>query len=148
MGDGENEYIVKLTQIERYNFRVDFGLPGVGPLTGDEDPPLGKNAGPDPSRMLAASVAQCTLSSLLFCMEKSRANVDGLSATAKVRFGRNEEKRLRITGIDLIVDAHVPEEEKHKIERCLPIFQDFCTVTQSVKSGIPVSVDLRVNEKE
>jgi len=147
MSEDESEFEVKLTQIEGYSFKIDFGLSGVAPLIGDEEPPLGKNAGPDPSRLLGAAIAQCTLSSLLFCMQKSRAEVIGLKATARVRFGRNEKKRLRITGIDMKIDADASESDISKLERCLPIFQDFCTVSQSVKAGIPITVEF-VSEKE
>ena len=146
MSEDESEFEVRLTQIEGHSFKIDFGLDGVAPLIGDEDPPLGKNTGPDPSRLLGAAVAQCTLSSLLFCMQKSRADVRGLTATARLRFGRNEEKRLRITGIDLRIDVNASESERSKLERCLPIFQDFCTVSQSVKAGIPVTIEMMSEE--
>jgi len=142
MSKDESEFEVRLTQIEGYSFMIDFGLNGVAPLIGDEDPPLGNNTGPDPSRLLGAAVAQCTLSSLLFCMQKSRAELRGLNATAIVRFGRNEKNRLRITGIDLKIDADISKSERSKLERCLPIFQDFCTVSQSVKTGIPVTIEM------
>jgi uncharacterized OsmC-like protein len=146
MSEDESEFEVRLTQIEGYSFKIDFGLDGVASLIGDEDPPLGRNAGPDPSRLLGAAIAQCTLSSLLFCMQKSRANVRGLNATARLRFGRNEKKRLRITGVDLKIGAGASESDRSKLERCLPIFQDFCTVSQSVEAGIPITVEI-VNDK-
>ena len=142
MSEDESEFEVRLTQIEGYSFKIDFGLNGVAPLIGDEDPPLGKNAGPDPSRLLGAAIAQCALSSLLFCMQKSRADLRGLKAIARLRFGRNEKKRLRITGIDLMIDADASESDRSKLERCLPIFQEFCTVSQSVKAGIPIKIEL------
>jgi uncharacterized OsmC-like protein len=147
MSEDESEFEVKLTQIEGYCFKIDFGLNGVAPLIGDEDPPLGKNAGPDPSRLLGAAIAQCTLSSLLFCMQKSRADLRGLKATARLSFGRNEDKRLRITGIKLLIDADASEFDRSKLERCLPIFQNFCTVSQSVKAGIPITIEL-MSEKQ
>ncbi|HUW43228.1 MAG TPA: OsmC family protein, partial [Thermoplasmata archaeon] len=125
MSDDESEVEVRLSRIEDYSFKIDFGLNGVAPLIGDEDPPLGKNAGPDPSRLLGAAIAQCTLSSLLFCMQRSRADVTELKAIAKLRFGRNEKKRIRITGIELRIEANASESDRSKLERCLPIFQDF-----------------------
>ncbi len=146
MSEDESEFEVRLTQIEGYSFKIDFGLEGVAPLVGDEDPPLGRNAGPDPSRLLGAAIAQCTLSSLLFCMQKSRGEVKGLKAIVTLRFGRNEKKRLRITGIDLKIDAEASESDRSKLERCLPIFQDFCTVSQSVEAGIPITIEI-MNEK-
>jgi uncharacterized OsmC-like protein len=143
MSDEEKEYGISLRRLEGYKFEVDFGPDFSSKILLDGDPPLGSNEGPDPSRLLAASVTHCMLSSLLFCMQKSRANVGGIEATAKVRFGRDENRRLRVAGISISASVSVPEGEKSKLERCLPIFQDFCTVSQSVKKGIPISTEIK-----
>lgn len=123
---------------------MDFGLEGIPKLVVDEDPPAGKNGGPDPSRLLAASIAHCRLSSLLFCLEKSRAKVNDLSSSVKVRFGRDENKRLRVISIDSVIEADVPESERTKFERCVPLYEQFCTVSESVKKGIPITTEVRL----
>jgi len=136
---------VELQQQEKYRFIVDFGLPKAHPLEVDEDPPLGNNSGPDPSRLLAAAAAHCMASSLLFCLEKSRIDVKGLNVRAKAYFGRNEDKRLRIARIELRLNVEIPENEKANIERCRTIFEKYCTISQSIKSGIPIDVMIDVN---
>ncbi len=140
MNEGEDAVEIKLTQIEGYRFNIDFGFEGMRPMEGDEDPPLGKNLGPDPSRLLGAAVGQCLLSSLLFCMQKSRSEVRNLSAVAKVHFGRNEEKRLRVMKIDVGIKVDLPDSDVSKLERCSPLFEKFCTVSQSVMAGIPIDI--------
>ena len=52
------QFSFTLEQQEDFAFliRFDKDLP---PLLADEPPPLGKDAGPNPSRLLAASVANC-----------------------------------------------------------------------------------------
>jgi len=144
MTDNQQKVTVRLKQQERYRFSVDFGFEDVGEFLVDEDPPLGKAEGPDPSRLLGAAIAHCMLSSLLYCLDKSRSKVDNLEATANVNFGRNEENRLRINSIDLDIRAKVPDTEISKIERCKGIFDKFCTVSQSVQKGIPIKFDLNV----
>lgn len=148
MSDGEKEFLIKVVRLDGYRFEIDFGLDGAERLLMDEDPPHGHNEGPDPSRLLAASIAHCTLSSLLFCMEKSRATVKSIEATAKIKFGRDENKRQRITGVEMIARISVPDSDKAKLERCLPIFRDYCTVTESVKRGIPVSTEIKLVEED
>jgi len=148
MNGDEKEYVIKITRLDGYRFEIDFGIDNADDLIVDEDPPHGRNEGPDPSRLLAASITHCTLSSLLFCMEKSRAKVKSLSATTKVRFGRDENKRLRITGVDMLAYVSVPEGDKAKLDRCLPIFRDFCTVTESVKRGIPITSEIKLFEED
>ncbi|MDH4122967.1 MAG: OsmC family protein [Thermoplasmata archaeon] len=148
MSEDDLNVEVRLSQIDNYKFLVDFGLPNVDKLKVDEDPPLGKGEGADPSRLLGAAISQCMLSSLLFCIQKSRARVDKLESVATLHFGRDEDKRLRIIKVDLKITANVPESEKTKIERCLPIFDKFCTVSQSVRKGIPVDLEVKLSKTE
>ncbi|MEM2839429.1 MAG: OsmC family protein [Thermoplasmata archaeon] len=136
---------IELRQQEKYRFLVDFGLPKARPLEVDEDPPLGGNSGPDPSRLLAAAAAHCMASSLLFCLEKSRIDVRDLNVIAKAYFGRNEENRLRITRIELQLNVKVPDSEKASAERCKTIFDKYCTVSQSIKRGIPIDFKIDFN---
>lgn len=141
----ETSVSIELRQQEKYRFLVDFGLQKAPPLEVDEDPPLGGNNGPDPSRLLAAATAQCMASSLLFCLEKSRIEVKDLNVRAKAYFGRNEEKRLRITRIELKLNVEVPNNEKANVERCKTIFDKYCTVSQSIKRGIPIDFTIDFN---
>jgi len=144
MSGEEKDYAIKIKRLEGYRFEVDFGPEVRGKIVVDEDPPLGMNEGPDPSRLLAASIAHCTLSSLLFCMQKSKATINGLEAETRIRFGRDADRRLRIAGISIVANVSIPEGEKARLERCLPIFQDYCTVTQSVKKGIPITTEIKL----
>jgi len=148
MTETEKEYSINIRRIESYKFEIDFNLEKADKIIVDEDPPQGNNEGGDPSRMLAASIAHCTMSSLLFCMEKSRATVGEMSAKAKVAFGRDENKRLRITDIRLDIDVKVPDADIPKLQRCIPIFEDFCTVTQSVKKGINIKTEIKFNREK
>jgi uncharacterized OsmC-like protein len=130
---------VQLERIEGYRFRADFGEP-VPPLELDETPPLGTNAGPSPSRLLVAAVADCLSASLVFCLSKSRIEVGTLRATATGTFVRNEQKRLRMGRIDVVLVPELPGAEPGSVEKCLGMFEDFCVVTASVRKGLPVGV--------
>jgi len=140
MTDETREFEISVEREKGYQFRVDFGLENVKDLLVDEDPPLGEGLGPDSSRLLAAAVSQCMMSSLLFCLQKSRAETQGMKANTRMSFKRNQEGRLRIRGIDISIEISV--EEESKFERCQSIFENFCTVTQSIKNGIPVKARL------
>jgi len=148
MSGEEKEYLVKVTRLGGYKFEIDFGLSNADKIIVDEDPPLGNNEGGDPSRLLAASMAHCTMSSLLFCMQKSRAEVDEMNGTARIKFGRDERKRLRIVGMELMIVVKVSQSDRAKLQRCIPLFQDFCTVTKSVERGIPVTTEIKFMDEE
>lgn len=61
-------FSVKLELLENYIFKVDFG--DFGDILTDEPAPLGNGEGPNPSRLIAAGVANCLCASLLFALRK------------------------------------------------------------------------------
>ena len=141
-GDGhEGGFTLELEQIEDYRFRVVFDLEGVDDLITDEPAPLGAGTGPNPSRMLAVAVANCLSASLLFCLQKSRVEGARVRASVATSMERNERRRLRIGGFDVRIEVSGVTDEA-RLERCLGLFEDFCVVTESVRNGVPVNVEV------
>jgi uncharacterized OsmC-like protein len=133
---------VALTLRDGYAFTVDFA-PGEGPpLVVDELPPLGQANGPNPARLLAAAVGSCLSASLLYCLRKSRVEVAALRTTVESTIVRNERGRLRIGGLRVRLAPDVTPEQRERMGRCLDLFQDFCIVTESVRDGIVVDVEV------
>ena len=131
-----------MTQEAGYRFRVRFDHEGMPDLITDESPPLGEGKGPNPSRLLATAVGNCLAASLLFCLGKARLSVEGLEAEVLTEFTRNEAGRLRIGGMKVRLLPKWTEETATKAQRCLQIFEDFCVVTQAVRQGVPVEVQV------
>jgi organic hydroperoxide reductase OsmC/OhrA len=136
----EHHFDVSLKLDHGYQFRADFGLPGVAQVTLDEVAPLGDGAGPNPARLLAAAVANCLASSLLFCLRKARIEVSGMAASAAGTMAQNEKGRLRVTAINVTLTPRVAEGDIPRMNRCLEIFEDFCPVTAAVRKGVDVRV--------
>jgi uncharacterized OsmC-like protein len=111
-------------------------------LVVDEAEPIGCDDGPNPSGLLAAAVGHCTSSSLIYCLSKARIQVKDLETTVKTKFARNEEGRWRVAGIDVSLRLEIDEKDKKRAPTCLKIFEDYCTVTQSVRKGIPVHIEV------
>lgn len=133
---------VTITRQDKYRFVVDFG-PGLAPAVADEPAPLGDGAGPSPTQMLAAAVANCLSATLVFAHGRFKEDPGRLTATATCEIGRNEKNRLRVTGITVAITLGEPPESLAHLDRALAQFEDFCTVTQSVRAGIPVAVTVR-----
>lgn len=125
-----------------YRFRVRFDREGMPDLITDESPPLGDGQGPNPSRLLATAVGNCLAASFLFCAGKARLSLDGLEAEVLTEFTRNEAGRLRIGGIKVRLLPKWTDEVAARAERCLQVFEDFCVVTQAVRHGVPVEVQV------
>jgi uncharacterized OsmC-like protein len=137
------QFSVTIDQIQDYQFRVTFDEQPYGELMLDEAPPVGKNTGPNPSRLLAAALGDCLCASFLFAARKARANVRGIRASVKVWNKRNEQGRLRIGRMQVEIEPKYDPEDAAKIERSAALFEDFCVVTQSVRKGIEISVVVR-----
>jgi uncharacterized OsmC-like protein len=140
MGEIVHEFSVSIEREQGYQFRTRFDKPHYPPLLTDEPPPLGKDAAPNPSRILAAAVGNCLAASLLFCATRKGVAVGAIHADVKVEIARNENKRLRIAGIKVRLSPEVDPAAREKAKECLALFEDFCTVTASIRDGIPVEV--------
>jgi len=147
----ETVHRVTLRHVRDFEFSATFE--GVSPerqVLLDERPPLGEGRGPNPSSLLAAAVGNCLAASLLFCLKKSRADITGVDASAEVHISKNEAGRLRISHIDVDVtpefDHVVSADEASRLARCGTLFEEFCTVTQSIRQGIVVNVRVGVPE--
>lgn len=137
------EFTITLTQQEDYAFRIAFDETAIPAILTDEPPPLGSNAGPNPSRLLVTAVANCLAASLLFSLRKFKNTPATITARAKARLGRNEAKRLRVEHIDVAIDLPEAADTYEHLERLLSQFENFCVVTESVRSGIAVDVSVR-----
>lgn len=132
---------LRLTQRHDYQFDNHFGA-GIADLAGDEPPPLGQGAGPSPMQLLGAAVGNCLASSLLFALRKYKQSPEPISGEISVEIGRNAEKRLRVTAMAVKLTLGVPASSLQHLERALASFEDFCTVTGSVRQAFPVAVSV------
>lgn len=132
---------VRLEQRRDYQIENHFGG-GVAVLLGDEPPPLGQGAGPEPVQLLAAAVGNCLMASLLFALRKYKQQPEPLRAEVSAEVGRNPQGRLRVLSLAARLTLGVPVEALDHMERVLTQFESFCTVTESVRQGIPVTVEV------
>ncbi|TXM68524.1 OsmC family protein [Methylobacterium sp. WL12] len=133
---------ITITQVGDYVFSVDFSK-ALPALRVDEAEPIGGGTGPNPEQLLIAGVANCLCASLVFALGKFRQDGGGVSAEATCRIGRNDDERLRIVGVDVRITLGATAADMPRIDRVLDQFQRFCTVSESVKLGIPIAVSVR-----
>jgi uncharacterized OsmC-like protein len=141
MGEQQTHHVtVRLSH--GFEFIAEFDdVPDAPPLLLDEPKPLSGNRAPNAAALLGAAVGNCLAASLTFCLRRARVDVEGLTARVTTHVSRNERGRHRITGIDVELDPVFGENTR--IAGCEGLFEDFCTVTASVKHGIPVHVSLK-----
>lgn len=130
---------VSLQQQADYRFEIRFGSE-IPLLVADEPAPLGKGEGPSPAQLLCASVGNCLSDSLLFALRKFKQAPEPLRCEVQAEVGRNPQGRLRILGIHASIHLGVAASSLQHLDRALAQFEEFCTVTQSVRQAIPVRV--------
>jgi organic hydroperoxide reductase OsmC/OhrA len=132
---------VNLRLVTKYRVTAEFpDVDGTPSLLFDEGPPVGDGRGPNAAMVLGAAIGDCLSATLMNCLIRAHVEVEALTATVVTRVARNQAGRYRISGIEVELCPTVPPGERAGLERCQAIFQDYCTVTESVREGIPVTV--------
>ena len=143
---------IKLDEFEsQMIFKCDLGSMKVKDCYIDEEHHKEVDMmGPNPSRMLALGVLGCLSASFIFCLQKKNFRVDDFAAEAEVSIARNERGFLRINRIDVNIEPKIEDPEVLKrAKQCLKstkdnisFFEQYCIVTQSVRAGINVNVNI------
>lgn len=137
----EKTITIELTQRHDYRFDIHFGN-DIPQVTTDEPAPLGTGMGPSPVQLLCAAVGNCLSDSLLFALRKFKQAPDPLRTTVLANVGRNAEGRVRVLDITATMHLGVPAAQLEHLDRVLSQFEAFCTVTQSVGQGIPITLQV------
>ena len=136
------KFTIHLEQAAGYDFRVKFDIEQADELLLDEPTPLGQDRGPNASRLVAAAAANCLSASLMYCLARKDAPADSIQTEASCTLVRNDRNLLRIGRVDVRITATGELLESKKTGRCLDLFEDFCVVTQSLRQGFPVGVEV------
>jgi organic hydroperoxide reductase OsmC/OhrA len=140
MGIEEQTCETRIEMLQDYQFKVSFSREELEPLLMDEPRPVGKGKYPNAGLLIAAATGNCLASSLCFCLRRARVEVKGMTAVVKTTVERNQKGRLRITNIHVELRPVVGDLKRFEV--CRDVFEDFCIVTESIRQGIPVKVDV------
>ncbi|MCG6118623.1 MAG: OsmC family protein [Aquimonas sp.] len=135
-------FSITIEQEQDYVFRVRFDGTEIPDLGTDEPAPLGTGTGPNPSRLLVAAVANCMGASLLFALRKYKNDPGPIVVKAIAHTGRNEAGRMRVAKVDAQITLPEMAGSYAQLERILQQFEQFCVVTESVRSGVEVEVSV------
>lgn len=140
----DDQIRVTLQHEEGYRFSIDFEGSGLDAIHTDLPPPNGQGSGPDPEHLLLAALANCLAASLLHALRVNRnPEASGVRAEVSARPARNAEGRLRIPQVFVELQLPGHNDDYQGLDKVLAKFEDFCTVTQSVRKGIDVEVTVR-----
>jgi uncharacterized OsmC-like protein len=134
---------IRVELSQRHDYRFDIAFGGDAPiLTSDEPVPLGTGLGPSPVQILCAAVGNCLSDSLLFAFRKFKQEPEPIRCVVTAEVGRNADNRLRVLAMTAQIRMGVEVAALQQVEHVLAQFEEFCTVTQSVRQGIPITVEV------
>ena len=143
MPDGHSQRVT-VRLVTNYQFTAEFpDADGTQPIVFDEPPPLGDGHGQNAAAVLSAAIGNCLSATLVNCLSRAHVEVDALTAKIVTHISRNEQGRYRVVGIDVELAPSLPSSGGSGLARCERIFENYCTVTESVRQGIPVKVSIR-----
>lgn len=144
MAEDKKEFDLTLRRLENFKFDAEFDGEKMPNLLFDEPSPIGEDEGPNAARVLGAAVGNCLSASLLFCLQKARVTVEDMETEVHGIVTRNEDNRLRVSGLQVRINATIPPEDQGRVPRCLKIFEDFCVVSGAVRKGVDIDVEVDI----
>jgi organic hydroperoxide reductase OsmC/OhrA len=150
-GQSERRFKVELTHQGRFRFvsqASEDGVPHGATFPSDEPDPVGENSGPSTPALLGAALGHCLSASLLEALRHAHLEVLGCETEAVAVVKPNEGGNPRIDRVDVTIRPHLAESSP-RMKRCADVFENHCTVTQSVRRGVDVrvNVDFLVEER-
>lgn len=140
----EFTYEINMEKLEDYKFSVNFGKESIPSLLMDEteDIPGGEETGPTASMLIGAAAGNCLSASLFFCLSKKRVNLKNLKTKITLKRKRNDKGYWSISGIVVDLQPEIAEEDRDRFDQCVEIFRNYCIVSNSIETGIPLTVNI------
>lgn len=140
----ESQVKVKLSLEKDMIFKCDLGDLRIKDCIIDETNKIeSEMLGPDASRLLAMAVLGCLSASFIFCFSKRDFTIEDLEAEAIVTIFRNEKGFVRVKKIDVNINPEIKNLEIQKrANQCKKMFEQYCTISASVREGIDINVNV------
>jgi uncharacterized OsmC-like protein len=136
------EFTVNLDHLEGYRFASvasEQGAAHGAAFFSDEPDPVGKASAPATPALLGAAIGHCLSASLLEALRHAHLEVTALTAQVVSVVRANSEGLPRIDHVDVVIKP-VLAATAPRARRCEEVFEQHCTVTSSVRTGIDVRV--------
>ena len=99
--------------------------------------------GPNPIKLLSSAILGCLSASYIFCLMKKNLSLDDYKAEAETVISKNDKGLYRIKEINVKILPNTNNPEVHKrMKQCHKFFEQYCTITESVRAGIKVNLKI------
>ncbi len=140
----KSEVRTELERLENGDLKIRFKSETMPDLTIKRAGVPREKIGAEARNLLAASIAECMGSTLLFLLDWAKIDLRGFEAVATVSTGRDQNGRVCVDTVDLKFDVQMPEDEetRKRFERVKRLFKRGCLMSRSLPRGIKVNYSI------
>ncbi len=128
------------------DFRVKFDSKAMDDLTVAKSRIPREEQGGEARELLAASVAECMMSTLLFYLKWAKLEFDGLKTLVEIVTDKDDIGRYSVSEVNLnfVVDSANNEGTLKKVERVKKMLDRGCLISRSLARGIRVNYSVAI----
>ncbi len=141
MATFKSEAKVELEMLEEGGLRIKFGSKTMNDLIIKRSGIPLEEMGAEARKLLAASLAECMCSTLLFLLKWAGVKIDDFKAIAEAITAKDEMGRNCVNNINLTIQLKIPEDKDtmKKFKRAESLFKRGCLMSRSLERGIKVN---------
>jgi organic hydroperoxide reductase OsmC/OhrA len=135
------EIKIELEQPHGGDLHIKFNSETMGDLVVKKAGVPKEKMGGEARQLLAASLAECMLSTFASLLDWARVKYSKLRADVTVSTEKDEKGRLCVGQINVNIEVETPddEESQKRLKRAEALFKRGCLMSRSIERGIKVS---------
>lgn len=106
----------------------------------------GTNLGPSSVEYLLIGIGGCISTTILYCFQKNNIEIETFNVRVEGKLKHvGPKNRLRLITVDVLIDFKPKDGlNQKKIEKCIKIYEEHCVVSNSIKMGLPINVNINI----
>lgn len=139
---------IEIEWLGKEDFRIKFDSKAMDNLTVAKSRIPREERGGEARELLAASVAECMMSTLLFYLKWAKLEFDGLKTLVEIVTDKDDKGRYSVGAVNLnfVVDSANDEHALRKVERAKKMLDRGCFISRSLTRGIRVNYSIEIRK--
>lgn len=135
---------IELERMENGDLKIKFGNETLEDLVIRRSGLPKEKVGAEARKLLAASLAECMCSTLIFLLDWAKIDFKGFQASVDALTEKDEKGGLCVDSLNVTINVEVPtdEETTKKFRRVKSLFKRGCLMSRSLERGIKVNYSI------
>jgi len=102
----------------------------------------GLGRSPCPDQLFLSAIGGCLLTTFLHFKRRLGLDVEGVDISVSAEIALDPSEGYRIRSIRAVMSVEADAEEADLARRCAELARDYCHITRSIESAIPLAVSI------